>query len=174
MARATFVKSARKDNPVVKKGEPYYWWKFRYGGMHYSKLPPRPSQLTGSPFLSAIYGALESLEDLKPPLDRESAAEALRFAAEEIEQAGTEQEDNLQNMPDGLQQGETGLMMEQRASDAAELAQNLNDFADQLDDLEGEIENREGHESLEDVEERVDGEVTHIVEEAQMLSYEGE
>lgn len=31
MARLHFVKSARKDNPSaeVKKGESYYWWKFR-------------------------------------------------------------------------------------------------------------------------------------------------
>ena len=43
MPRVHHVKSARKDNPVAKKGESYYWWKFRYGGKRYSKTP-RPGR----------------------------------------------------------------------------------------------------------------------------------
>lgn len=31
MPRVNHVKAARKDN----QGEPYCWWKFRYGGKHY-------------------------------------------------------------------------------------------------------------------------------------------
>jgi len=50
MARANFVKKARKDNSVVKKGESYYWWKFAYGSKQYSKEAPSRSQLTQSGF----------------------------------------------------------------------------------------------------------------------------
>lgn len=32
MPHVTFVKKARKDNPVAKKGESYYWWAFMVGG----------------------------------------------------------------------------------------------------------------------------------------------
>lgn len=67
MTKAHFVKKAAKDNPAVKKGEPYWWWKFMVGGRggpkHYSATRPRPSQLTQSEFLSAIYSQQEDLED---------------------------------------------------------------------------------------------------------------
>ncbi len=56
MARAHFVKKARKDNPAagIKAGDSYYWWKFRRGGKHYSKTAPRPSQLTQSEYLRRL------------------------------------------------------------------------------------------------------------------------
>jgi hypothetical protein len=62
--KVNFVKAAAKDNRVAKKGESYYWWKFRYGSKHMSKTPPRPSQLTQSDFLSRQM-ELEELRNLK-------------------------------------------------------------------------------------------------------------
>jgi len=50
MPRVHFVKHARKDNDLVKKGESYYWWKFRFTGKCMSKTPPRKSQLTESEY----------------------------------------------------------------------------------------------------------------------------
>ena len=42
MPRVNFVKKARKDNPVVSKGESYYWWKYYFVPKMYSKSkPPR-------------------------------------------------------------------------------------------------------------------------------------
>lgn len=61
MARAHFVKKARKDNPAVKAGESYYWWKFRRGPKRYSKERPRPSQLTQSEFYGQVYGLQEDM-----------------------------------------------------------------------------------------------------------------
>ena len=43
MPRVNYVKKARKNNPAVKRGESYFWWKFRYGGKQYSKTRPRQS-----------------------------------------------------------------------------------------------------------------------------------
>jgi len=63
MPRVNFVQKARKDNPVAKAGESYYWWKFRYGGKHYSLTRPRESQLTQSEFLGAMYSLLEEIQD---------------------------------------------------------------------------------------------------------------
>ncbi len=67
MARAHHVNKARKDNPVAKAGESYYWWKFRFGGRHYSKTEPKASQLTQSPYLSVIYSCEEQWENLDDP-----------------------------------------------------------------------------------------------------------
>lgn len=66
MARATFVKKARKDIPGtdIKAGESYYWWKFRFGGKHYSKTPPRRSQLTQSDFLGQLYAIEDEIQGL--------------------------------------------------------------------------------------------------------------
>lgn len=184
MARATFVKSARKDYPEqgIKKGESYYWWKFRYGGKRFSKKPPRPSQLTGSDFLSTVYAALESVEDC-PLDDAEAAALCIRDASEQIQEAGDDQGDKVSNMPDGLQQGEVAQMMEQRQSDCEQLAGDLEQIADDLDDLAERLAEAKGEESEkkegDDAEEKEDvdeilGEITAKVEEAQALSYDGE
>lgn len=65
MARVHYVKKARKTVKAlgIKKGQPYYWWKFRFGGKRVSLTPPRQSRLTQSEYLSAIYGAEETVED---------------------------------------------------------------------------------------------------------------
>ena len=172
MARATLVKAARKDYPAqgIKKGESYYWWKFRFGGKHFSKTPPKQSQLTGSEFLSSVYAALESLEDLGK--DREAAALAIRQASEDIQEAVDQVEDNLGNMPDGLQEGDTGQMMQSRIDDGGQLASNLEQIADDLDGLPDE-EAEEG-ESPEDLAERLAEILEEKIQEAQALSYEGE
>jgi len=67
MPKVHHVKKARKNNPVCKAGESYYWWKFRYGGKHYNLTPPKASQLTQSPYLSVIYSCQEQWENLDDP-----------------------------------------------------------------------------------------------------------
>ena len=84
MPRVTFVKSARKDNPVAKKGESYYWWKFRYGGKRYSKTRPRPSQLTQSPYYSQVRSLVEQIEDATVT-DQEQFEELRDAMREELE-----------------------------------------------------------------------------------------
>jgi len=66
MPKVHCVKAARKDYPEcgIKKGDTYYWWKFRFGGKHESKTYPKQSQLTQSEFLSQVYALNERLEDL--------------------------------------------------------------------------------------------------------------
>jgi len=90
MPRVHHVKKARKDNPAAKKGEPYYWWKFRYGGKRFSATRPRPSQLTQSKWAMVLEAQeavedAESLDDLRSAL--ESASETCGDCASEYEEA---------------------------------------------------------------------------------------
>ena len=51
MGNIHFVKRARKDNSVAKKGESYYWWCFKYSKeKHYSKEYPSTEQLIESAY----------------------------------------------------------------------------------------------------------------------------
>jgi|GEM_PF-2990692 len=131
MARATFVKSARKDNPVAKKGESYYWWAFMQGGRggpkRYSKTPPTRSQLTQSEFYSTLYSLEDQVGDWKADqyesvADLEGDVENIK---DEIQSLGEEQSDKFSNMPDGLQQGDSGQLLENRASECDSLVSEL-------------------------------------------------
>lgn len=105
MASAHFVKAARKDNSVVKKGESYYWWQLYRQSKRYSVTPPKRSQLTGSSFLSQMY----DIEDDQIGKLKAEDADDLRSQAEDIasqlRELGEECEENLGNMPEGLQEG---------------------------------------------------------------------
>ena len=136
MARATFVKSARKDNPSagIKKGDSYYWWAFMQGGRggpkRYSKTQPTRSQLTKSEFYGTLWDLEDQLGRLKADsyetvADLEADIESIR---EEVETLGSEQSDKHSNMPDGLQQGDSGQLLENRASECDSLASELSNL----------------------------------------------
>lgn len=116
MTRVHFVKKALKDNPVAKKGESYYWWSFRFGGKRYSKTPPRPSMLTQSEFLSAVYCLQEQIQDASPATmeELEDLVEDWKGQINEIRDGCQERFDN---MPEGLQQSDTGSLLEERISE---------------------------------------------------------
>lgn len=162
MAKANFVKAAAKDYPNagVKKGEGYWWWKHFRGSKQISKKQPRPSQLTSSEFLSTVYSALESLEDLDNGMTDAGVADTIQGVADDIREAGEQAQENFNNMPDGLQQGDTGQMLEQRANDAEDLASQLEDIAGEIRDAAEQDEPAAFVESK--------------IEEAQALSYDGE
>lgn len=134
MTRAHYVKAAAKDYPDagIKKGESYYWWKFkqRYGNSprHMSKVRPRPSQLTQSDYLSQALALQERVEDLTPDA---TLPDQLQSIIEDLRTLSDEQGEKFDNMPEGLQQGDTGQLLEQRR-DAC------NDFADALEAIDME------------------------------------
>jgi chromosome segregation ATPase len=121
----------------VKAGDSYYWWKFHFGGKHFSKTHPRPSQLTQSEYLSSAYALLqEQIEDMEIKDDNlEDVADELRSVADEVRTLGQEQEDKIGNMPDSLQDGETAQMMRGRAEACEEVAGELESAADEIEDL---------------------------------------
>src|SRR3990167_912429 len=72
MTRSHYVEHARKSpgpcgrcSILIRKGDPYYWWKFRHSGKMVRCIDhrPRQSDLTSSDKLSTLYGAQEGLED---------------------------------------------------------------------------------------------------------------
>jgi DNA repair exonuclease SbcCD ATPase subunit len=104
MPRVHHVKKARKDNPAVKKGEPYYWWKFRYGGKRYSATPPRASQLTQSEHYGLVYSTQENIEDADTD-SKEDVISALEEAYDEIESHHSELEEKQSNLEDAWPNG---------------------------------------------------------------------
>ena len=90
MPHVHHVEKAQKDHPGVKKGEPYYWWSFRFGGKHFSTSYPRPSQLTQSEYLSTALGLQEQIEDMEIRDDNlEDVAGELRGVADELRTLGS-------------------------------------------------------------------------------------
>lgn len=108
MPRVHHVKKARKDNPAVKKGESYYWWKFRFGGKRYSKERPPRWKLTQSAFLSTLW----QLEDSIP---NEVTREDIDNLTSELEGLRDECEYSLDNMPEQLRDtSESGYLLQER------------------------------------------------------------
>jgi len=112
MAQVHHVRAA-KDYPDegIKKGEMYYWWKFRYGGKRKSKTAPRPSQLTSSEKKSRCYAAQEDIEDAfasfrlelkKEAFDRADCfmglLDAFENAVEELTTVSEEYQESADNM----------------------------------------------------------------------------
>jgi hypothetical protein len=122
MPRVTHVKAARKDNPVCKKGESYYWWKFRYGGKRYSLTRPRPSQLTNSAYYGTVRSLVEQVEDASPE-DYDGFIALRDEIGCALEELGQETQDSLDNMPDALQYSPTGELLQNRI-DACESGQS--------------------------------------------------
>lgn len=129
MAKVHFVKSARKDNPVAKKGESYFWWKPMVGGRggakRYSKERPRPSQLTQSEFLSRFYDIEEQIAEAKDP-------DTLEQIAQDLSELGDETREKYDNMPDGLREGDTGQMLDERATGCDEWRGEIERVAEEL------------------------------------------
>jgi len=131
MPKVHFVKKARKDHPPdIKKGESYYHWKFRYGGIRRSKTRPKPSQLTQSEFLSQLYDLQERRDAVcehGPTDDFDSFKTEIEDIADEIESLGEECSEKHDNMPEQLQDGDVGQLLEERASRCEDMAQELRD-----------------------------------------------
>jgi hypothetical protein len=148
MPRVNFVKAAAKDNSLVKKGESYYWWKFRFGGKHMSTTYPKPSQLTQSPYSSGVRALQEMIDD--HPLNEVADLEMLRDDVDsQLDEIKSTVEDSLSNMPEGLQQGDTGQMMQERI-DTCDSAQSDVQSLDTefTSELDGEGEEKPTEEEL--------------------------
>lgn len=182
MTRAHFVKAAAKDYPDagIKKGEPYYWWKFkaRYGNSprRMSKTRPRPSQLTQSDYLGQALALQERIEDLEL---NDSLPGEVESVIEDLRSLSDEQGDKFDNMPEGLQQGDTGQLLEQRrdaCSDYADALEaiDLSDFSAD-EDAEDECDECQGTgKDDDDGADCIDCEGTGKVEKAVPVNSDGE
>lgn len=155
MPRVNHVKKALKDNRVVKKGEPYYWWKIKTGpasGIRMlSATYPRQSQLTRSDYLSAIYSVQENFEDRVIDADDDFQA-VIDEIRDEVQEILDETQGKFDNMPEGLQQGDTGQLLEERIGTLENVVSELEgidvpdfneiDEDDDVGDKEGEKDSR--------------------------------
>lgn len=138
MARAYFVKKARKDNKAagIKKGDSYWWWKLSIRHpRQISKTQPRGSQLTGSEYESQALQIQEALEDTLAAenLTADDVTNAIDEAKSSIQDLASETEEKLQNMPEGLQQGPTGELLQERVD-------NLQAWESELDSIDTDEE----------------------------------
>ena len=142
MAHAHFVNKARKANKDagIKKGDSYYWWKCRFGGKHYSKTAPRPSQLTQSDFRSTTYAIREGIDFDLDFNDQQTAIDELTNAVDALRQLGEDQAAKLQNMPESLQQSSTGALLQSRADACEQVADEIESGIGDIEELEEDDE----------------------------------
>lgn len=149
MPRVHYVKKARKTvkGTCIKKGEPYYWWKFRRGGKHTSPTRPRQSQLTQSDKKSRAYAAAEQLEDISVDADADldDLKGQVESIADEIEEIASEYRESRENMPEALQDSDVGQLCEENADALESWADEVRDCLDNID-IEEDEELEEGDE----------------------------
>ena len=166
MAKVNFVKKAQKDYPEyeIKKGESYYWWKFRFGGKHVSKTPPKREQLTQSNYLISLYAVEDSLNNLEQSSSLDTIQDDIEGIIGDIENIKSECEEKLQNMPEHLQESSSsGQMLQERI-------ENLDNFVSELEgiDLSNEFDSEQVKE--ESLEELKKGKFEEIINEIQSCS----
>lgn len=171
MPRVHHVKKARKDNPICKAGESYYWWKFNYGPKRWSLTPPRQSQLTQSDFLSQMYAFEEQIADLTATSVDDLTSE-IEGLAEEIRNLGGEQDEKLNNMPEGLQEGPTGELLQNRCDECESMADELESI--DLEDYDGPEWEPESGKLKNDPPEEFTDWLQGKIDELQCVSYNGE
>ena len=142
MPKVNYVKAAAKDHGHIKKGQPYYWWKFRYGGKHTSLTRPRASQLTQSEFIGAVLSLQERVEDSSPSTVEDFESERDDIISE-LENLRDETQEKFDNVPESLQYGPTGELLQARIDSVDSVISDLQsvdvDFdADDLEKEEGE------------------------------------
>ncbi len=114
MPRVHFVKKARKDNPAVQKGQPYYWWKFMYSPKRCSATRPRPSQLTQSDKLSSYYEAQETVEDIDTQEHVLDIVIVLEEVAESVRGIGEEYQESADNIREYFEESDTADECEEK------------------------------------------------------------
>lgn len=157
MPRVKRVKKARKAQGScgkcgvpIKVGDPYVWWKFKFGARHVrcakEECYPKASDFTQSEFLSALY-------DLQDQACQCHDGEELQALADEVRDLGSEQEDKLRNMPESLQYSPTGELLQERVDSceawAGDLENHVYEF-EQVQEMLDEADTEEAESEAED------------------------
>ncbi|MCH9712694.1 MAG: hypothetical protein K0U20_08740 [Proteobacteria bacterium] len=109
MPRVHHVKKARKDNPVCKKGESYYWASFKTGPRSSTKrywlTRPKQSQLTLSK-MSGVYAADEAIDEtIRADMTGEDISSAIQDVITSVEEVRDEYQESYDNMQDAFPSG---------------------------------------------------------------------
>lgn len=141
MPRVHQVKKARKDNPVCKRGESYYWWKFRNGGKHYSLTYPKQSQLTQSPYLSVIYECQDQWGELDDPHSIEVAEWDTEYVCTWLGQIADSMEGIMEQLRELVDQYEESATNMEEYFSGAERVDQLRDCGMECEATCDEIDN---------------------------------
>jgi len=155
MPRVTTVNAARKDYPDhgIKKGDTYYWWKFRFGPVHKSKIYPKRQQLTQSAFLQALYDAEDALGGM-------CCFDDIAEIVDQLQGMRDECEESLENMPEGLRDSsDSGILLQERIDGLESAISELEQF---------EEPTREDYED----DDAYDEAISDVIEEAQSTSFD--
>lgn len=140
------VKKARKTirGTGVKKGGPYWWWRFRVNGRgsvkHVSTVRPRRSQLTRSPFLQVLYEAEDRLLDATNVFvssggGLDGLITAINDAAETVREERVTCGEKLCNTPEPLKEAPTGVLLAEREEACERIADELENAAADIESL---------------------------------------
>lgn len=149
MARVMYVKKARKAIPSagIKRGEGYYWWKFRFGGKRVSKTPPRRSQLTQSSKKAALFDAEDSLSEAISNVQAgkwglSDLKDAIETAAESVREVAEEYRESASNMEGAFTGGSSKIdELNERADEVESTADELDQVAQGMEDEDEEAIN---------------------------------
>lgn len=123
-----------KDEIFCLKGEIYYHYTKYRSSRTETKVYPKPSQLTGSGFLSSVYSIGEDIPDTFEDITQlESWVEETKSTLEEIRD---ETQDKLDNMPYQLQEAPTGEILSNRI-------ESLDEWISDLESVDIEPEDKE-------------------------------
>ena len=137
--------SCSKCGKKIAKGDPYIWWKFRFGGkrVRCAECPPKPSDLTQSEYLSQVYDLEERIGDINND-DPTAAISELESIADDWDALADECDEKHSNMPDALQDGDTGQLLQDRAEACRTVAEECRQAAETIkgavDDAMGGID----------------------------------
>lgn len=136
------------DKILINVGESYYTWCFYGGNPNYSKVCPRPSQLTNNWFKSELYSISEKVEDCECQ-DPDSLLEFIEEVKSELESLRDEVQERLDNMPEQLQECSSGEILQERID-------NLDDIINEFDcldlDFESEFTEEDDRDTMSDEE----------------------
>ena len=142
--RSKTERRCEKCGAVVKVGEPYLWWQFRYGGRHErcaaSSCFPRRQDLTQSDFWKQAWTIEDELSEVVD-------SDGLEALVEEIEALADEREDAVSNMPDQLQDGSTAQARAEAVREWAEEARGVLDDAPVREDYDSDAAFQDASES---------------------------
>lgn len=170
MPRVHKVNSARKDYPDfgIKKGDTYYYWSKRYGGMKKSLTYPDRKQLTSSDFLIQVWGIEDEIGKTQVDCSadfeniKEEFEAVIQGYCDELQNLSDECQEKLDNIPEQLQYAPVGELLQGRID-------SLEEMISELENIDYDI-NKEDFENDEDFNDKVD----EINIEIQGICYNGD
>jgi hypothetical protein len=142
MVRLHHVKKARKGQGVcwtcdrkIKKGDSYYWWKFKRGARHVrcKNHRPDPWDLVSNPKLATIMQAQDTAHrSLEAAVTVEDLKSALESLAETVRDVSSEYQESIDNILEHFPNGNPV------SEECEEKISNLDLWADELENHEPE------------------------------------